>query len=119
MPHGRQNNRAGGNHGKRGNMNQEMDAGLDLTSKQQQVLHKKNSLSQGLVITRKKRLINTLSTSSNTNNMVMNPTTQAYLPNGKVFNQFKQNAQDGDGKNDNHPVPIKKVGKQAIYQSAP
>ena len=24
MPHGRQNNRAGGNHGKRGNLNQEM-----------------------------------------------------------------------------------------------
>lgn len=46
----------------------------------QKQIHKKNSLSSGLVIQRKKRLINTLSTTSNPGVM---PNSQSYQLSGK------------------------------------
>ena len=46
----------------------------------QKQIHKKNSLSQGLVIQRKKRLINTLSTTANPGIM---PNSQSYQLSGK------------------------------------
>ena len=48
----------------------------------QKQIHKKNSLSQGLVIQRKKRLINTLSSTTNPGGGVM-PNSQSYQLSGK------------------------------------
>lgn len=97
--------------------------GFGHSIKQKQSFHKKNSLSQGLVIQRKKRMINTISTS---NNATLMTNSHSYQLSGKQIAATRpQHSQEVSPqqtiKNTLHlsNKHLRKPGKQFVYSSAP
>ena len=98
--------------------------GLGASIRQKQSIHKKNSLSQGLVIQRKKRMINTISTSNNAG-LISN--SHSYQLSGKQIQGTakQQNSQEVSPQQNLKAnlhlsnKQLRKPGKQFIYSSAP